>query len=130
VTVVTSTYRYKRPPLRKKPVPPAVPAVVTIPRKRGRKVAAPLAETDAETAERLAIILRRHENEIRPEAKSAIVTVRRPGRRFPDVPNMTPEKSARNPRRSVNGRMMSASASIRFLAISANLQCHFPRRAT
>jgi hypothetical protein len=93
--IVRSTYRYKRPARKRKPVAPAVPAVVTIPRKRGRKVAAPPAETDAETAERPAIILRRHKNEIRPEAKSSIVTVRRRGRRFPDVPEMTPEEHRR-----------------------------------
>jgi hypothetical protein len=35
--IVTSTYRYKRPPRRKKAVALAVPQIVAIPRKQGRK---------------------------------------------------------------------------------------------
>jgi hypothetical protein len=75
----TSTYRYKRPPRRKKKaVALAVPAIVSIPRKQGRKVGVPTVETAAK---------------IEPEAmKSSIVTVRRRGRRFADVPDVTPEE--------------------------------------
>ena len=59
--IVTSTYRYKRPPRRKKAVALAVPEIVAIPGKRGRKAAALPAATAAETAER-------------PGVKSAVVT--------------------------------------------------------
>jgi hypothetical protein len=78
--IVTARNLYKRPPRRKKPVAVAVPAVVSIPRKRGRRIATPPADTDAE---------------IEPEVKSAIVTVRRRGRRFADVPDVTPEEHQR-----------------------------------
>lgn len=59
MTVVTSIYRYKRPPRRKKAVALSVPAIVNIPKKRGREVAAP--PQDATVTEP-------------PLAKSAIVT--------------------------------------------------------
>jgi hypothetical protein len=81
--IVTSTYRYRRPPRRKQAVALAVPAIVSIPGKRGRKVAAPPAEIAADTGER------------DPEVKSSIVTVRRRGKRFADVPDMTPEEHRR-----------------------------------
>jgi hypothetical protein len=58
-----------------------VSAIVTIPKKRGHKVAAPTVEIATDTAER-------------PAEKSAIVTVRRRGRRFADVPDMTPRSIA------------------------------------
>jgi hypothetical protein len=79
IRIVTSAYCYKRPPRRKKKaVALAVPQIVAIPRKQGRKVAAPAAEIDAES---------------KPEAKTtAIVSARRRGRRFPDVPDVTPEE--------------------------------------
>jgi hypothetical protein len=80
MAIVTSTCRYKRPPRRKKAVALAVPEIVAIPRKRGRKVAARLSEPGLDTAER------------GPEVKSSIVTVRRRGRRFADVPDVTPEE--------------------------------------
>jgi hypothetical protein len=44
--IVTSTYRYKRPPRRKKAVALAVPEIVAIPRNRSHKVTAPPAEAD------------------------------------------------------------------------------------
>jgi hypothetical protein len=53
---------------------------LAIPRKKGGKVTAPPAETDAES---------------KPEVKSAIVTARKRGRRFADVPDVTPEEHRR-----------------------------------
>jgi hypothetical protein len=89
--IVTSTYRYKRPPRKRKPVAPAVPAVVTIPRKRGRKVAAPAAETTSpHDGEKLEATTPAND-----DRKSSIVTVRRRGSRFADVPDMTPEEHRR-----------------------------------
>ena len=83
--IVTSTYRYKRPPRRRKAAALAVPEIVRIARKTGRKVTAPPAEADPVPPEL----------GTSPSAKSAIVTVRRRGRRFPDVPDMTPEEHRR-----------------------------------
>jgi hypothetical protein len=79
MTVVRSAYR--RPPRRKKAVAPAVPQIVNIARKRGHKVAAPTVETAAA--------------KIEPEVKSSIFTIRKRGRRFADVPDMTPEEHRR-----------------------------------
>ena len=62
-----------------------MPEIVAIPRKRGHKVAAPTAEADPVPSE-----LRTS-----PAAKSSIVTVRKRGRRFADVPDMTPEEHRR-----------------------------------
>jgi hypothetical protein len=80
MSIVTTHYRYKRPPRLKKAVALAVPEIVAIPRKKGGKVTAPPAETDAES---------------KPEVKSAIVTARKRGRRFADVPDVTPEEHRR-----------------------------------
>jgi hypothetical protein len=100
--IVTSTYRYKRPPRRKKAVALAVPEIVAIPRKRGRKVATAPAVTsvqrgpksDAPTSpqgeERL-----KAEPPASDDQKSAIVTVRKRGRRFADEPDVTPEEHRR-----------------------------------
>jgi hypothetical protein len=63
----------------------AVPQIVTIPKKRGRKIAPPPAEADPV----------RSELSTSPAAKSSIVTVRKRGRRFADVPDMTPEEHRR-----------------------------------
>jgi hypothetical protein len=86
--IVRTAYRYKRPP-RKRKAPRAlgtleVPAVVTArrgkPRAEPAAAVAPLAAND----ERL------------PEGKkSALVTVRKPGKRFADVPDLTPEEHMR-----------------------------------
>jgi hypothetical protein len=89
--VVTSTYRYKRPPRKTKPVAVAVPAIINIPQKQGRKVAAaPAKTTPSHDAERLEV-----EPPANDDRKSSIVTVRRRGRRFADVPDMTPEEHRR-----------------------------------
>jgi hypothetical protein len=72
----------------------AVPQIVAIPRKRGRKVAAPAADTDAATSVHDAQRLRA-DPPANDDRKSAIVTARRRGRRFADVPDMTPEEHQR-----------------------------------
>jgi hypothetical protein len=92
--IVTTNYRYKRPTRRKKALALAVPEIVAIPRKRGRKVVAPEADTDAATSERDAQRLRA-EPPANDDRKSSIVTARRRGRRFADVPDVTPEEHRR-----------------------------------
>jgi hypothetical protein len=85
--IVTSTYRYKRPPRKRKAVPLEGPVIV---RKRGKVDAVVPPDRVEEPAPG---------NDNRPETstsmedppKSAIVTVKRPGR-FGDVPDMTPEE--------------------------------------
>ena len=75
--IVTTHYRYKRPTRRKKAVAPEVPAVVTARRRKPR-------DEPATAAERI------------PEPKkSAIVTVRKLGKWFADVPDLTPEEHKR-----------------------------------
>jgi hypothetical protein len=94
--IVTSTYRYKPPPRKRKAMPPAGPAVVT----PKRKQAVPL--TVEPIPSRPAVVRKtkpcndnRPEPEILPTGgkKSAIVTARRPG--ASDVPDMTPEEHQR-----------------------------------
>jgi hypothetical protein len=84
--IVTTTYRYKRPPRKRKAMPLRGPAIV---RKRGKVDAVVPPDRVEEPAPA---------NDNRPETstsmdppKSAIVTVKRPGR-FGDVPDMTPEE--------------------------------------
>jgi hypothetical protein len=83
--IVTSTFRYKRPPPKRKAVPLEGPAIV---RKRGKADAVAPPQEPAPG------------NDHRPETstsmddppKSAIVTVKRRPGRFGDVPDMTPEE--------------------------------------
>jgi hypothetical protein len=72
MTIVHYEYRYKRPP-RKKPKKPALegPAVVVVTRRKP-------APKEAESS---------------PPAKSAIVTIRKPGKGY--VPDLTPEEHQR-----------------------------------
>jgi hypothetical protein len=73
--IVTTAYRYKRPPRKKKPVLLEVPVIVTKRTATPAKVAPPPANDDR---------------------KSAIVTARRPGARSSvDVPDMTLEEHQR-----------------------------------
>ncbi len=78
--IVTSTYRYKRPPRKRNAVALEVPAIVR--RKRSDDT------TD-----------KAHQTAPAPPAnearKSAITTNKRPGNRFADVPDMTPEEHKR-----------------------------------
>jgi hypothetical protein len=96
--IVRTAYRYKRPPRRKQPVALEVPGVVKAvdpakarpskpPAKNKPEPSAPAAANDdgpTEPAPRPAA-----------ETKSAIVTARKPGARFADVPDMTPEEHRR-----------------------------------
>ena len=77
--IVTSTYRYKRPPRKRKTVALDVPAVVAIPDKKRRKVSTRISTSDAAKATAI-------------EAPG-IVTARRKGRA--DVPDLTPEELQR-----------------------------------
>jgi hypothetical protein len=72
--IVTSAYRYKRPPRKKKPVLLEVPAIV-------RKGAAKPKTTPAPAND---------------DRKSAIVTVKRRKSRFGDAPDVTPEEHQRH----------------------------------
>ena len=76
--IVTSTYRYKRPPRKRKAVPLPVPAVVRSGRKR-EEVSKPAT----------------HPAPANDDRKSAIVTVKRRSSRFGDVPDMTLEEHQR-----------------------------------
>ena len=75
--IVTTTYRYKRPPKRRKAVALAGPAIV---RKRAPKSAS-LAHLPEQPAN--------------DDRKPAIVTERRPGARRINVPDLTPEEYQR-----------------------------------
>ena len=78
--IVTTHYRYKRPPRKRKPVAIQVPAVVR------RRAAKPEAKS-VEAPDRLL------EPPANDDCKQAIVTARRPGAR--DVPDLTPEEHRR-----------------------------------
>jgi hypothetical protein len=95
--IVTTHYRYKPPPRKRKAVPQPRPAVVTPKRKL----------TVAKQPVPAAAVVRKAKpcNDNRPEPepehlpdagkKPAIVTARRPGTRFAVVPDMTPEEHQR-----------------------------------
>jgi hypothetical protein len=74
--IVTTHYRYKRPPRKRKAVASEAPAVV--------RKAKPSNDNRPE-AELLP----------NPEKKPAIVSARRPGKRSADVPDLTPEEHQR-----------------------------------
>jgi hypothetical protein len=76
MTIVTTHYRYKRPPRKRKAQAAAieVPEIVTIPREKLRRVKADQANADI---------------------KSAIVTAQRSRLGFGEVPDMTPEEHKR-----------------------------------
>ena len=75
--IVTSTYRYKRPPRKKKAVPMELPTIV---RKGAAKPETPPAPANDPTG---------------VDPKSAIVTAKRRRSKFGDVPDMTPEEHQR-----------------------------------
>jgi hypothetical protein len=101
--IVRSTYRYKRPPKRKKAVLLEVPAVVTISKKTRRRVpdeakAAPAESTPANNDRRPAIVRTKQPKPAPAPAAarpSAIVTARRPGKRYVDVPEVSEEEHRR-----------------------------------
>jgi hypothetical protein len=96
--IVTTTYRYKPPPRKRKAVPLAAPAVVMPKRKR-------VLSTEGKKLEPTSTIVQKAKpcNDNRPDpaphdndvAKSAIVTARTPGKRYADVPDLTPEEHQR-----------------------------------
>jgi hypothetical protein len=102
--IVRSTYRYRRPPKRKKAVPLEVPAVVTIERKTRRRksdvaTAAPAESTPANDDRKPAVVTAKQPKPVPSSATtarpSAIVTARRPGKRYAEVPEMTEEEHQR-----------------------------------
>ncbi len=92
MTVVRTTYRYKRPPRKRKAVALEVPAIVRAadPAKASKRT--PLRDQrSGEPTPDLATTAPAND-----DRKSAIVTARRPGRRaVADVPDMTPEEHKR-----------------------------------
>ena len=86
--IVTSTYRYKRPPRKRKAAPLEGPAIVRDSRKREMSHAATFPEP-ANGDRQLA------ETSSSRAAKSAIVTAKRRPGRFGDAPDMTPEEHQR-----------------------------------
>jgi hypothetical protein len=97
MTIVTTSYRYKPPPRNRKAVPLAGPAIVTPKR----------LPTERKKPEPAAAIVRKakpcNDNRLEPEPdhlpnagkKPAIVTARKPGKRYAIVPDMTPEEHQR-----------------------------------
>jgi hypothetical protein len=80
MTIVTSHYRYKRPPRKRKAVALEVPAIVR---------AKPTSSRDATR-------FQAEEPPANDDRQSAIVTAKNPRRgRFGDVPDMTPEEHKR-----------------------------------
>jgi hypothetical protein len=102
---VTSHYRYKHPPRKRaKAVALEVPAVVTIDRKTRRRVsnearAAPMASTQAFDDRKPAVVSTKPPKSApsQPAAArtSAIVTARRPGKRYIEVPEVSEEERRR-----------------------------------
>jgi hypothetical protein len=103
--IVTSTYRYKRPPKKRKAVALEVPAIVKAKsgRRQVRKTAAESEESASTRWRGTRSLAQPTANDDRPVARtsvndpprSAIVTIRRRGKRFGDVPDMTPEEHKR-----------------------------------
>jgi hypothetical protein len=94
MAIVTSRYRYKPPPRRKKAVPLEVPAVVAIDRKTRRRKSdeanvAPVESTPANDDHKPA------PTSSSPSTRSAIVTARRPGKRYAEVPEVSEEEHRR-----------------------------------
>jgi hypothetical protein len=104
--IVTSTYRYKRPPRKRKAVALEVPAIVTAKTPKPvqgpvlKRVPAPeAAANDVNTP--MAPAATAHDDRRleggSPEIRrtSAIVTARKPGKRYSNAPDMTPEEHQR-----------------------------------
>lgn len=99
MTIVTTHYRYKRPPRKRKPNPAALamPTIVTAkkpkpgdrPRRRTSDAAPPV-DTSSHAGTKSAT-----GTSSQATTKSAIVTARRPGKHCADVPEMTPEEHKR-----------------------------------
>jgi hypothetical protein len=80
--IVTSTYRYKRPPRKRKAVPLEGPAIVTKRAPAPQPASAPRPPAPANDDRKSA------ETSPRRAEKSAIVTVKRRSSRFGDVPDL------------------------------------------
>jgi hypothetical protein len=102
--IVTTHYRYKRPRRKKKPVAIEVPAIVTGKGSRRPADSQMAAEVISRTPQPSTTQDERRDRAVTPGGKpkpandyrkSAIVTIRRPGKRFADVPDMTPEEHKR-----------------------------------
>jgi hypothetical protein len=92
MAIVTTHYRYKRPPLKRaKAVPIEVPVVLTISKKTGRRQTEPHETSLAELPEALASSAK----PAPPDRKAVIVTARKPRGRFGDAPDLTPEEHQR-----------------------------------
>jgi hypothetical protein len=85
--IVTSTYRYKRPPRKRNAQAVAIPQAVVKARKTKPHHVQRLKEARA-----VPPVTAPPANHDR---KSSIVTIRRRGRHFPDVPDVTPEEHRR-----------------------------------
>ena len=111
--IVTTHYRYKRPPRKRKAVAMEVPAIVTRAKKKPGRVLTRIDTSDeakpANDDRKPVIVTRRKRPALRIEAlvepkdpphaneerKSAIVTIRRKPGRCGTVPDMTPEEHKR-----------------------------------
>jgi hypothetical protein len=85
--IVTATYRYKRPPRKRKAVPLEWPAIV-----RARRVG-PLERDEGSNVQSQPATAQIAPADAAP--RSAIVTAKRRPGRFGDVPDMTPEEHRR-----------------------------------
>jgi len=96
--IVTYAYRYKRPPRRKKAAPLEVPTIVqAADPAKARKRATTVRQSDEVTAERPPANDDRKpaETSTQRASKSAIVTTRRPAKRYAFVPDLTEEELQR-----------------------------------
>jgi hypothetical protein len=106
--IVRSTYRYKRPPKRKKAVPLEVPAVLTISDKTRKRVAkadqllsvssgSEVAAVAPATDDRKSAVVTAKPvlSPVTTTRPSAIVTARKPGKRYVDVPEVSADEHRR-----------------------------------
>jgi hypothetical protein len=97
--IVTTHYRYKPPPRKRKAAPLAGPAVVTpITRPTGR-VARPIepkqANDDHQSDDTTSDLRTPSDDTALPQRRPTIVTAHRPGKRYADVPDLPPEEHQR-----------------------------------
>jgi hypothetical protein len=88
MTVVISTYRYKRPPWKRKAQAIAIPQAVVVKARKPK----PRHVERLKEARAVPPVTAPPANDDR---RSSIVTIRRRGRHFPDVPDVTPEEHRR-----------------------------------
>jgi hypothetical protein len=88
--IVTSTYRYKRPPPKRKAQAAEIPQAVVKARKPKQRLVERLEEARAELPDKAVTELPANDGR-----KSSIVAIRKRGRRFADVSDMTPEEHRR-----------------------------------